>query len=162
MNMMEHCHQIFLWGFIATCTMACIQEGTQALGFSRMSFPFIIGTFFTTKRGYAQLLGILCYLAGGWLFAIAYFYVFMVTNTMNIWLGAALGLFQGLVMLLVLLPILPYIHPHMSSPYDGPTDKRRIEPPGFMALHYGSRAPIIHLIGQVAFGAILGFAYARG
>lgn len=154
-------HDMLLWGFIATCTMACLQEGTQALGLSRMSFPFIMGTIFTGRRGPAQIIGFLLYIAGGCVFTLIYCHIFSVLKFHTVWAGLVLGLFQGLVMLLVFLPLLPYFHPRMSSPYDGPTDQRQIEPPGFMALHYGARAPLIHLIGQMAFGAIIGAAYAR-
>jgi len=55
----QHVHNIFLWGFIATCAMACTQEGTQTLGYSRMSFPFLIGTFFTGNRRHAEWSGFL-------------------------------------------------------------------------------------------------------
>ena len=155
----HHVTVIFLWGLIATCAMACIQEGTQAFGFSRMSFPFLIGTMFTGKRRRAEWLGFLCYLIGGWIFAAFYVWIFISLGFGNAWTGAVIGLCQGFFMLLVLMPLLPSIHPRMSSPHDGPISARRIEPPGFMALHYGARAPLIHLMGQIVFGAILGSIY---
>jgi hypothetical protein len=154
----QHC-VIFMWGFIATCAMACLQEGTQALGLSRMSFPFLIGTFFTGNRRRAEWLGFLVYIFGGWIFAAFYVIIFKDVQVANAAIGALMGLAQGLFMLLVLLPLLPCIHPRMTAAHDGPTATRRIEPPGFMALHYGRRAPVIHLLGQMAFGAILGAVY---
>jgi len=33
---------------------------------------------------------------------------------------------------------------------------RQLEPPGFMALNYGRRTPLITLIGQAVYGATLG------
>jgi hypothetical protein len=154
----DHYTHILLWGFIATCAMALIQEGTQAFGYSRMSFPFLIGTFFTGNRRKAQWIGFLCYLLGGIGFTAGYYVVFSFLGQAG-WVGALLGLFQGLFMLLVVMPLLPCIHPRMVSPYDGPESARRIEPPGFMALHYGFQTPLIHLIGQMAFGLILGETY---
>lgn len=150
---------ILMWGFFAACAMACIQEGSQAAGISRMSFPFLIGTFFTGNRRHAQWIGFLCYMLGGCLYAVAYKIVFLLLERSDWWLGALLGLFQGVFMLVVILPLLPSIHPRMASPYDGPEAARRIESPGFIALHYGPQAPIIHLIGQAVFGAMLGAAF---
>jgi hypothetical protein len=155
----QHDNTIFLWGFIATCAMACVQEGTQTFGYSRMSFPFLIGTFFTGNRRTAEWAGFLCYIIGGWIFAAFYIYIFSSLGHADIFTGALIGFCQGVFMLLVLMPLLPFVHPRMSSPYDGPTSSRRIEPPGFMALHYGFRAPVIHLAGQMIFGSVLGATY---
>jgi hypothetical protein len=150
---------MLLWGFVATCAMATVQEGTMHFGLTRMSFPFLIGTFFTGNRRKAEWTGFICYLCGGWLFTAAYYYLFSKIGASGL-TGALFGLFQGLFMLLVLLPMLPSVHPRMASPYDGPEAERRIEPPGFLALHYGAAAPIAHLLGQMLFGAILGFTYS--
>jgi hypothetical protein len=162
--MTEMIHQwsgILLWGFIATCAMASVQEGTQHFGFSRMSFPFLIGTFFSGNRRHAEWAGFACYIVGGWVFAVFYRALFVELGMATWWLGALIGLLQGIFMLVVVLPMLPSIHPRMASPYDGPEAQRRVEPPGFMALHYGIRAPIIHILGQMVYGAILGAMLMR-
>ena len=155
---MHLCQLILLWGFLATCAMACIQEGSQAFGLSRISFPFLIGTFFTGNRRRAEAMGFAFYIGGGWFYAAAYTWIFFLLGGPTTLLGATLGLCQGVFMLLVMLPLLPSIHPRMASPYDGPEAERRVEPPGFFALHYGVSAPLMHLLGQVAYGAILGAA----
>ena len=41
---------VLVWGLIATALMTTVMEGAQMLGFSRMSLPFLFGTFFTNSR----------------------------------------------------------------------------------------------------------------
>jgi hypothetical protein len=51
------------------------------------------------------------------------------------------------------------MHPRMANEQYGPTVVRQLEPPGFLALHYGIRTPISVVIAHVVFGAILGGFY---
>jgi hypothetical protein len=44
----------------------------------------------------------------------------------------------------------------MASEYDGPTELRQLEPPGFMGTNYGLRTPLTTLLGQAVYGATLG------
>ena len=53
-----------------------------------------------------------------------------------------IGLVHGAFVLAVALPVLPGVHPRMASELRGPTVARQLEPPGFLALHYGVRTPI--------------------
>lgn len=158
-HVLNHMDWLVLWGLIATCVMAAAQEGTQHFGLSRISFPFLLGTFFTGNRRHAETAGFVLYLIGGFVFAFGYGALFESLHRAAWWTGALAGLAQGLFMLLVILPLMPSFHPRMASPHDGPEAARRIEPPGFMALHYGARAPIIHLVSQALFGLILGATY---
>lgn len=158
-HVFSHWVYILLWGFIGTCGISLVQEGCQGLGFSRMSFPFLTGAFFTGNRRMAEAIGFVIYIFGGWLFAIFYGLVFESLHAANFWIGGVIGLLQGLFNLAVLLPLLPSFHPRMASPYDGPEASRRIEPPGFFALNYGERTPFIHIVGQIVFGIIVGLAY---
>jgi hypothetical protein len=59
-------------------------------------------------------------------------------------------------MLTTLAPMLPYLHPRMATEYDGPSYRRRLQPPGFFALHYGYRTPLATLLAHALYGAILG------
>jgi hypothetical protein len=61
--------RIALWGFAATAVMSTILEGSQALGLSRLSLPFLVGTWFTSSRRAAAVIGYFSYLVGGWVFA---------------------------------------------------------------------------------------------
>ena len=44
----------------------------------------------------------------------------------------------------------------MASEYDGATAVRQLEPPAFMGLNYGHRAPATTLLGQAVYSAVLG------
>jgi hypothetical protein len=47
----------------------------------------------------------------------------------------------------------------MASSFQGPQPTNALEPPGFMALNYGRRTPIVSLASHVVYGAILGHFY---
>jgi len=154
---------LLLWGLIATVAMTTVLQGSQGLGLSRLSLPFLAGTFVTGDRRLAMVLGFVLYTIGGWLFALLYFLFFASIGAATWWVGAAAGLLHGLFLLTCMLPLLPYIHPRMASEYDGPTAIRQLEPPGFMGLNYGRRTPLTTLLGQTVYGAILGgFAEVHG
>jgi hypothetical protein len=44
----------------------------------------------------------------------------------------------------------------MATEYDGPTYRRRLQPPGFFGLNYGYRTPLATILGHALYGAILG------
>jgi hypothetical protein len=44
----------------------------------------------------------------------------------------------------------------MSTVYDGPDDIRMLEPPGPFGLNYGWGTPLAVIVGQTAFGLLLG------
>jgi hypothetical protein len=145
-----------LWAFIATIAMTTILEGSQGLGLSRLSLPFLAGTIFTADRSRATVVGFLVYVIGGWMFAILYFLFFVSIGLGAWWLGAALGFLHGLFLLVCALPLMPYAHPRMASEHDGPSSDFRLEPPGFMGLNYGRGTPITLLVAQTVYGATLG------
>ena len=157
--MLSHLQNVLLWGLIATLTMTAIMQGSQGLGLSRLSLPFLFGTFVTADRNWANVVGFGLYTSGGWLFAGLYYLTFLSLGFAAWWLGALLGLLHGVFLLVVILPLMPYIHPRMATEYDGPTATRRLEPPGFMGLNYGRRTPITTLLGQVVYGTVLGTFY---
>ena len=147
---------ILLWSLLATVAMTAILEGSQGLGLSRLSLPFLIGTMVTGNRRKAIVLGFAIYTIGGWLFALIYFAIFISVNIFTWWFGLLLGILHGIILLVWALPILPYAHPRLASEYNGVTSQRPLEPPGFLALNYGSRTPLTTLIGHAAYGATLG------
>jgi hypothetical protein len=75
------------------------------------------------------------------------------------WLGAGIGLTQALFVLSAGMWFLPSLHPRMASEQQGPTPTRGLEPPGFLARHYGRRSPLVVLGAHLAYGAILGAFY---
>jgi hypothetical protein len=145
-----------LWGLIATVAMTTILSGSQGLGLSRLSLPFLVGTMFTANRSRATIVGFILYVIGGWLFALLYFALFASIERASWQLGAALGFLHGLFLLLVALPLLSYMHPRLASEHDGPASGFRLEPPGFMGLNYGRATPLTTLLAQTIYGLTLG------
>ncbi|WP_372623584.1 hypothetical protein [Falsiroseomonas sp.] len=141
---------------IVVSTITAVLQGAQGAGLSRLSLPFLAGTFLTGNRRWARVLGFLLYVAGGWIFAFGYFLVFVSPGRSTWWLGTVLGVLHGLVLLAGVLPLLPFLHSRMASEHDGPTRLRQIEPPRFMGLNCGRRTPLTTLVGQIIYGAILG------
>lgn len=158
-TLFDNLHMVLLWSVLATAAMTTIMSGSQGLGLSRLSLPFLVGTMLTGRRSQANVIGFVLYLLGGWLFAIFYVVFFLGAGLGTWWLGLLLGLAQGLVLLVVLLPIVPYMHPRMASEYAGPTRTRRLEPPGFIGLNYGYRTPLSVMVAQGTYGLILGTCY---
>jgi hypothetical protein len=150
--------EILIWGLAATVVMSTVLHGSQGLGLSRLSLPFLVGTLFTSDRSWASIFGFLFYLTGGWLFALIYFLLMAGAGAFTWWVGALIGLIHALFLLTVVLPLMPFFHPRMATEYDGPSAKRRLEPPGFMGLNYGYRTPLTTIVGQMLYGVILGAA----
>jgi hypothetical protein len=147
---------ILIWGFVATAALSGVMFGAQRLGYSRLSLPFLIGTMFTGDRSSANAAGLLVYLLGGWLFAFIYYFIFASFGRTGWHLGAILGAVHGFVLLAMFLPLLPHMHPRMATEYEGPGHQRRLQPPGFLALHYGYRTPLTTILAHAVYGAILG------
>ena len=148
-----------LWGFVATVFLTGLLSGSQGLGLTRMSLPYMLGTMFTPDRDRAKLVGFGVHLLNGWWLAFVYAAAFQSWRRATWWLGAAIGLVHGLFVLLVVMPALPGLHPRMASEQRGPEPTRQLEPPGFLALHYGQRTPVSLLLAHLMYGAILGAFY---
>lgn len=150
---------ILLWGFVATLVMSTIMEGSRGIGWSRMSLPFMLGTIFTPNYDRAAPIGFLLHFVNGWLVALLYGLAFESWHRATWWLGGAIGLVQGTAFLVLLMPLLPSLHPRMASERTGPDPTRALEPPGFLALNYGTRTPLFTILGHLAYGMILGGFY---
>ncbi|HEY3111918.1 MAG TPA: hypothetical protein VGL23_24405 [Chloroflexota bacterium] len=148
-----------LWGFAGTVVLTGLMSGSQGLGLTRMSMPFMLGTMITPDRDRAKLVGSLVHLVNGWWLAAIYAAAFRSWRRASWWLGAGIGLVHGLFVLLVVMPLLPGLHPRMASEQRGPTPTRQLEPPGFLALNYGRRTPLSVLLAHVSYGAVLGAFY---
>src|SRR5438045_2860574 len=149
-----------LWGFVATVVLTAILAGSQGIGFTRMNLPYLLGTMFTPDRDRAKLLGVLVHFANGWIFSLVYVAAFHSVGRATWWFGALIGLVHASFVLAVGMPALPGLHPRMANEQQGPTVVRQLEPPGFLALHYGARTPLSVLAAHAIFGAILGEFYA--
>ena len=150
---------ILLWGFSATVVMSILMAGSQRLGYTRMSIPFLLGSMVTPNRDRAMVLGLLVHMMNGSLFALIYALAFESWDRATWWLGLGIGLVHGLFVLTVGMPVVPAVHPRMVSEYFGPTPNRQLQPPGFLALNYRHRTPIVAIVSHLVYGAILGAFY---
>lgn len=147
---------VLIWGAVATIILSIFLEGSRALGFSRMSFTFMLGTLFTASRDHAEAIGFGCHFVLGWAFTVLYALIFEALQYHSWWLGLVIGFFHALFLNLAVLPVLPHIHPRMANEYDGPTPTRMLEPPGVMGLNYGRRTPQVSFLAHLLFGLVLG------
>ena len=148
-----------LWGFAATLVLTVSMSASLGLGLTRMDIPFMLGTIFTPNRDKAKWIGFLVHLVIGWVFALLYIEAFLSTGIVHWWFGAAIGLVHALFNLVVGMRLLPGIHPRMADERRGPDPTRQLEPPGYMALHYGRGTPITTIIAHIIYGSILGLFY---
>ncbi len=150
---------LVLWGFVATVVFTTLLAGSQGFGLTRMNIPFMLGTMFTADRDEAKLIGFVVHLLNGWWVAAIYALLFQDLGQANWLLGAGIGIVHAFFILVVVMPLLPGLHPRMASEQRGPTPTRLLEPPGFLALHYGRRTPVSIIVAHAVYGAILGAFY---
>jgi hypothetical protein len=146
-------------GFAATIVLTTMLSVSQGLGYTRMSVPFLLGTIFTPGRDRAMVIGAGVHVINGLIFALLYGAVFESLGRASVWLGAVGGTVQALFVLTVGMAALPGLHPHMVSEYYGPTPNRVLQPPGFLALHYGRGTPVVTVLAHIVYGAIIGGLY---
>ncbi len=105
------------------------------------------------------MFGFLAHMLNGWVLGSIYTAAFHSWKRSGATRGALIGLVHGTFILLSVIPLLPGAHRRMASDYTGPQPTTRLEPPGFMAMNYGRRTPIVTLAAHVMYGAILGHFY---
>jgi hypothetical protein len=148
-----------LWGFLATVVLTMIDAAAQGFGLTRMNLPYMLGAVLTPDRDRARLYGYLVHVGVGWAVSLAYIFIFESIGAAGWWRGAIIGIIHALFILLVVMSIMPGLHPRMASEQHGPEAHNMLEPPGFLALHYGRRTPLAVLFSHAIFGAILGAFY---
>jgi hypothetical protein len=124
-----------------------------------MNIPYMPGTMFTPNRDRAKVIGFGLHLINGWLFSPIYVAAFSAWGGPAWWKGTSIGFVHAAFVLAVGMRIIPGLHPRMASEQQGPTVVRQLEPPEFLALHYGVRTPVSVLIAHLLFGMILGALY---
>ena len=150
--------QLLLWGFAATVILTTIMVCAKYFGLTRMDLPFMVGTFFTNSRDKAVGIGFLVHLTFGWLFAFIYAFAFELSGINTWWFGSLIGLVHAGFVLSAGLQILTSVHPRMARNHQGPTPTRVLEPPGFLALNYGTGTPAT-TIAHLVYGGVLGMFY---
>jgi hypothetical protein len=148
-------------GFGGTVVLTTALSASRGLGFTRIDIPFMLGSMFTSDRDKAKWVGFFVHLINGWLFTLIYFEAFMLhPNWSHYWLhGLGIGLVHALFILTVGMALLPSFHPRMATEARGPDPTRLLEPPGFMALHYGYGTPVVTIIAHLMYGSILGICF---
>lgn len=159
---LAHWRDEMLWGFVATVVLTMTLRLAQAGGITRIDLPLMLGTMATPDRDRAKIYGTLIHMFNGWMLGGIYVLAFHSLRRASLFLGAAMGLVHGLFVLVVALPLLPGAHPRMASDFTGPQPTNGLEPPGFMAINYGRRTPIVTLIAHMIYGAIIGHFYEVG
>jgi uncharacterized membrane protein YagU involved in acid resistance len=148
-----------LWGFLANMGLTIMSSATQGLGLTRIDFPYMLGTIVTPNRDKAKLYGFLIHAGIGWLLSLVYVLIFESLGAAGWWRGAIIGVLHALFVLIVVMGLMPGLHPRMASEQYGPEAHNALEPPGFMALHYGVQTPLAVILSHAIFGAILGAFY---
>ncbi len=157
----HHWDRILLWGGLATVVMTTVLEGAQLVGLSRLSLPFLFGTVVTGNRRKAEFYGYILYMAGAWLFAIVYA-LLLESLWPAWWIGLVAGTVHGLFLIVVFLPLLAQVHPRIATRYEGPSARRRLEPPGPAGLNYGRMTPVSTVLAQALYGLIFAIGYGHG
>ena len=148
-----------LWGFWATLVLTALLSVSQSLRLTRLSLPFLLGSIFTSRRDLARTLGFVVHLMNGWIFSLLYVATFHVMGGATLLRGVMLGLVHAAFVLTVGFQLMPGVHPRMASEMHGPTATRQLEPPGFLARHYGRWTPAVIIVAHAVFGGILGAFY---
>ena len=148
-----------LWGFVGTVVLTTSMALAHGLKLTRMSIPFLLGTMVTANRDRAKLWGFVIHFVNGWLFAFVYVAAFEAWGAAGIFRGALIGAVHAAFVLCATMPILPSLHPRMASEAHGPSPARMLEPPGFLALHYGVATPITVGVAHLVYGAVIGAFY---
>lgn len=151
--------QVAVWGFVATVILTTMMNASQGLGLTRINLPFLLGTMLTADRDRAKIYGTLIHMLNGWVFSFIYAAVFEAYGRADLLIGLVGGLIHGAFVLIVLMPLLPELHPRMAGEQHGPTVTRRLEPPGFLGLHYGTGTPISVILAHLVYGGLLGTLY---
>jgi hypothetical protein len=148
-----------VWGFGATVVLTTCLRLAQALGYTRIDLPFILGSLLTPNRDRAKVAGYLFHLVNGWAFAFIYAAAFESADKAGLFFGMLIGLVHGMFVVVVVFPLLPAFHPRMAGEGWGPEPTRQLEPPGNLGLNYGWSTPLITLAAHLIYGSILGVFY---
>jgi hypothetical protein len=123
----------------------------RTMGMTKMSIEKILGGMFGKGTG-AAVAGWIMHYMSSIIFAVIYVLIFNFLVTTNGWFhGAVIGLVHGIMFGAIILPMMGIMHPAIKS--------GDIEAPGFFGVNAGSKTPIVIIVGQIIFGAILGGTY---
>jgi hypothetical protein len=145
-----------LFGLIATTLLTAAMIVARLAGITRLDLPLLLGTLVTENPDRARVAGFFIHLGVGQGFAFGYAATFALLGRATWWLGGLLGLLHATVALTVLVPLLAGVHPRMASSRAGPESTAVLEPPGLLALNYGTQTPLVTVLAHLAYGIALG------
>jgi len=145
-----------LFGLVATTTLTAAMIFAQMAGLTRLDLPLLLGTIVTEDPDRARVAGFFIHRGVGQGFAFGYAATFALLGRATWWIGGLLGLLHAAVALTVLVPLLAGVHPRMASHRAGPASTAVLEPPGLLALNYGTQTPLVTTAAHLAFGIALG------
>jgi hypothetical protein len=149
-------------GLVGTMVISVGLAFGQAVGWSRMDLPLLLGTAFAEGRNRARAIGWGVHFVLGLLFSLVYAAIFAAVGHAGWWFGLALGAvhaaFAGGP-----LPnlILPAVHPRMGRPWSDARETPLLESPGLMLANYGAGTVVLTTVLHLAYGAIVG-GFAAG
>jgi uncharacterized membrane protein YagU involved in acid resistance len=145
---------------LGTLVMTALMETAQAARMTRISIPFMLGAMVSDRRAAIRVTGFAMHLVNGFIFALAYGLLFEALDRSDWWVGAIAGALHGAFALVILLPVLQDVHPRMAAEDQGPDPTPMLQPPGFLALNYGTRTPLVTVVAHVVYGTIVAAVYA--
>ncbi len=151
----------FFGGLAATAILSVVVAAARGYRLTRLDFPLLLGTLFSSDRAGALRSGWIAHVLIGWLVAAVYAGLFRAVGLATWWVGLVIGLAQAALVLTVILPGLPAWHPRMTSPELGSTVLRRLEPPGFLGANYGAHTPEVVIVAHALLGLVLGVFFHR-
>lgn len=151
-----------VFGLVSTAALTAVMIAAQLTGLTRLDIPLMLGTMRTADPDRARVAGFFLHLVAGQFFALFYAAGFAALDMATWWVGMLFGLAHGAIALTVIVPLLPGVHPRMASERAGRETTAALEPPGFLALHYGLQTPLVTLAAHAAYGAGLGLFLRAG
>lgn len=148
-------------GIISTAVFSILMQLGIGFHLTRMNFPILLGTFFSSNRSKATIFGIILLFLFGIFFSFVYFWIILALNLIYIWFSIILGILQCLFFLTLGCLLLPKCHPRMADENHGPDASKLLEPPGFLGMNYGYLTPIIVLLAHACFGLCIYFLAFR-
>lgn len=144
-------------GFVGTIVLTTGSRAAQALGWTRMDIPLLLGTAFTSDRNRASVIGYALHFANGIAFSLVYGLVFEAVGRAGLLFGVALGVahgaFAGGALLNVLLPA---VHPRMGATWTDARSTPILEPPGVLLSNYGRATMVLTFALHLVYGGIVG------
>jgi hypothetical protein len=150
---------LIVGALLGTLVMTAVMETAQAARITRISIPFMLGAMVSDRRATIRVAGFAMHLANGLIFALGYALLFEVLGRSDWWIGAPAGALHGALALVILLPVLQDVHPRMAAEDQGPDPTPMLQPPGFLALNYGKRTPLVTVGAHVVYGTIVAALY---